>query len=484
VSTDSILPILAVVVVVALAANVALMAIVVVPLVRGRGPSPWRSSDPAGAAAGRASVGPYDRLLRVVGFGYLLTLLAVVGIAQPAPANEAAILGLIVVGGIAIVVLDDLLVGRVRPSARYAAEAIGATVVTAAFVALTGGAFSPFIVGLVLVVVATAPIVGSAATVAVVALSAAGLLVAAAVGTAGGLAAPGALALVAVYVSALALIAAISTVVASEQRRAHAAAVHLSEIDQLTSLFNRTRFFEALDREIERSRRSGRAFCLLMADLDDLKQVNDTFGHDAGDRYIRGVADAIRRSVRRLDVPARYAGDEFIVLLPETTLDGALVVAEKIRLGVAALTLETDGRLARSSVSIGVVVHPADGATADELVKSADRAMYASKRMGKDRVVSFEDQATRHRRRIPVVADRSTPAEPADRTDRPAPRAYAAGAPGPDAWAVAQDAPGDGQGDRPGSVVISIDADRPRAGASATGHAADEPLERHSPLDA
>lgn len=429
--TDTVLPLLLVVVVLALVANVVLMAMLVVPWVRARraaravAPRPGERTDPA--TGGRVVTATYDRLLRVVGFTYLFSLLAIVAIGHPWPAEEKTILLLLVVGGVVVIVVNDLLVGRVAGGIRYGLEALGALIVTSAFVAVTGGAFSPFAVGYVLVVVAIAPIVRPAATFALVALSVGGLLAAAAIGTAGGLAAPGAPVLVAVYVVALVLVAAISAVVAREQGRANDAAVRLSQIDQLTELFNRTRFFQSADREIERSRRSGRSFCLLMADLDDLKQVNDTFGHDAGDRYIGGVADVIRRSVRRLDVPARYAGDEFVVLLPETTIDGALVVAEKIRLGVAALTLETEGRLARSSVSIGVVAYPSDGGTADELVKSADRAMYSSKRMGKNRVVRFDDEGAPRRRRVPVVVD--GPSEGLARTDAPAALAYDAAAP-------------------------------------------------------
>ncbi len=479
--TDTLLPLLVVVVILALVANVVMLAMAVVPWLRARrtvraeAPRQAGRADPA--AGGDATTAPYDRLLRVVGFTYLVSLLAIVAIGHPWPAEEATILILLAVGGGIVIVVNDLLVGHLAEGVRYALEAFAATIVTSAFVAVTGGAFSPFIVGYVVVIVATASIVRPVATLALVALSVGGLLAAAAVGTAGGLAAQGAPVLVAVYVVAFVLVAAITAVVAREQGRARDAAVRLSQIDQLTELFNRTRFFQSADREIERSRRSGRSFCLLMADLDDLKQVNDTFGHDAGDRYIRGVAEAIRRSIRRLDVPARYAGDEFIVLLPETTIDGALVVAEKIRLGAAALTLETDGRLARSSVSIGVVAYPADGNTADELIKSADRAMYSSKRMGKDRVVRFDDEGTpRSRRRVPVVVDGPSRTDGPGRPDEAMVSAYGAGAPdagqgadprGVDAGRVDSSSP---RGGEVHAVVIPIDSERAaQAGPSAPG---------------
>jgi diguanylate cyclase (GGDEF)-like protein len=122
-----------------------------------------------------------------------------------------------------------------------------------------------------------------------------------------------------------------------------------------------------------------------MMDLDDLKAINDRLGHFQGDRVLRGVGEVIVAGVRRIDTAARLGGDEFVVLLPETDPTGAFVLAEKIRLGVNAMTIELPNR-SHPSISIGVVSYPGDGHTADELMISADNAMYASKRAGKDRV--------------------------------------------------------------------------------------------------
>jgi diguanylate cyclase (GGDEF)-like protein len=124
-----------------------------------------------------------------------------------------------------------------------------------------------------------------------------------------------------------------------------------------------------------------------MMDLDELKAINDKYGHFVGDRVLRGVADVIRAGVRRIDTAARYGGDEFVVLLPETDATGAYVLAEKIRMGAAELTLPGVG--VKTSLSIGVVNYPDDGRTSDELMISADQAMYASKRGGKNRVMGI-----------------------------------------------------------------------------------------------
>jgi two-component system cell cycle response regulator len=179
-------------------------------------------------------------------------------------------------------------------------------------------------------------------------------------------------------------------VIAREQRRTRDAAVRLSTIDPLTNLFNRGFFFAALEREIARSARSSRGFCLLMMDLDELKTINDRYGHFHGDRVLRGVGEVVQAGVRRIDTAARYGGDEFVVLLPETDPTGAYVVAEKIRIGVEAMPVELPDTEVAASLSIGVVSFPDDGTTADELMISADGAMYASKRSGKNRVTGVQ----------------------------------------------------------------------------------------------
>jgi diguanylate cyclase (GGDEF)-like protein len=188
----------------------------------------------------------------------------------------------------------------------------------------------------------------------------------------------------AVNLTGVYLLAYIGASVGREQRRTRDAAIRLSTVDPLTGLYNRSYFFAALEREIARGDRSGRSFCLVMLDLDDLKAVNDRFGHIAGDQVLRGVADIVRNGVRKIDTAARYGGDEFVALLPETDPTGGWVVAEKIRLTVAEQGLPSIDP--GPTVSVGVVSYPADGRSADALLVSADRAMYASKRGGKNKV--------------------------------------------------------------------------------------------------
>jgi diguanylate cyclase (GGDEF)-like protein len=123
--------------------------------------------------------------------------------------------------------------------------------------------------------------------------------------------------------------------------------------------------------------------------MDGLKLINDSLGHERGDAAIRGIAGVIRRSIRTVDSGYRYAGDEFVVLLPETDFGGAFVVAEKIRQGAEELAGAVTREEAPTTVSIGLVSHPEDGSTDEELMLAVDRAMYVAKASGKNQVSGY-----------------------------------------------------------------------------------------------
>jgi diguanylate cyclase (GGDEF)-like protein len=142
-----------------------------------------------------------------------------------------------------------------------------------------------------------------------------------------------------------------------------------------------------MEREIQRADRTERRFCLLMIDMDDLKPINDTFGHHYGDRMLRTIGEVIQSGIRTIDAAARYGGDEFVVLLPETDPTGGFVVAEKLRDSISKARVDANGRQVQTTVSIGVVAYPDDGENAEQLLMAADATMYESKRKGKNRVV-------------------------------------------------------------------------------------------------
>jgi diguanylate cyclase (GGDEF)-like protein len=163
--------------------------------------------------------------------------------------------------------------------------------------------------------------------------------------------------------------------------------------DPKTELANMKHWTEVANVEVERARRFQRPLSVLLADLDLLRDINNKQGHLVGDQMIRRVADAIRGALREYDVPARFGGDEFAILMPETTLSEAISVAERIRRAVEAIELRvSDGSIVAASVSIGAALFPANGRTASELLAAADRAVYQAKALGRNRVCAFSDQ--------------------------------------------------------------------------------------------
>jgi diguanylate cyclase (GGDEF)-like protein len=295
---------------------------------------------------------------------------------------------LLAIAGLFVLLVHDLLPPSSLGSAKFIVEGSVAITFATLLVLLTDGQDSPFFFTFPLIVGGAALVVSPRVTFALAAVASLGYIFAI---TSPGTTqlSPEALAKVGINLTALVLLAYVATVIASEQRRARDAAIRLSTVDPLTGLFNRTFFFAAVDREIARSARSNRGFCVLMMDLDELKTINDQHGHYFGDRVLNGVGEVIRSGVRKIDTAARYGGDEFVVLLPETDPTGAYVLAEKVRIGVTELDIPVSGVPLEASISVGVVSYPDDGRTSDELLISADQAMYASKRGGRNRVMGF-----------------------------------------------------------------------------------------------
>ena len=160
------------------------------------------------------------------------------------------------------------------------------------------------------------------------------------------------------------------------------ALVDATRIEPKTGLYNLRHFRKALAQELGRAGRFDRSVALLMLDVDHLREINTARGHLAGDRALKAVADALRSAIREYDVAARFGGDEFCVLLPETDLEGALAVAERMR-----ATVEESGAPGhRVTVSVGAVAHRGDGMTPDELIALADRAAYRAKFSGRNAV--------------------------------------------------------------------------------------------------
>lgn len=164
----------------------------------------------------------------------------------------------------------------------------------------------------------------------------------------------------------------------------------LSQRDGLTGLYNRKYFDDAFEYEWNRAIRNRTAVSLVMCDIDHFKRVNDTFGHLAGDAYLRLTAGVLKQVVRReTDIVARYGGEEFIVLIPDDSLENAVALAEQIRQRVENTALTFDGQTIRATVSLGVArVSPRPFEKKETIVSNADNAMYQAKSRGRNRVIA------------------------------------------------------------------------------------------------
>ncbi|HEY2796372.1 MAG TPA: sensor domain-containing diguanylate cyclase [Thermoanaerobaculia bacterium] len=180
-------------------------------------------------------------------------------------------------------------------------------------------------------------------------------------------------------------------VIAIESARSYDEAREQSIRDSLTGAYNHRHFQEVLQRELGRAERLGRPLTVLMLDIDDFKSINDRFGHPVGDAILQGIVAEIRNEVRGdMDLLARYGGDEFSVVLPETPPGEAVLVAERVRRRVdeRLFRMPDSGQMLRATVSIGVATYPDDAAEKADLVEKADAALYRAKRGGKNAVVT------------------------------------------------------------------------------------------------
>jgi diguanylate cyclase (GGDEF)-like protein/putative nucleotidyltransferase with HDIG domain len=167
-----------------------------------------------------------------------------------------------------------------------------------------------------------------------------------------------------------------------------------ARVDPKTGLFNARHFAAALNEELIRAERFERPLSLVMADLDLLRDINNTYGHLAGDAVLQGIAEIFRAQLRQYDVPARFGGEEFAILLPETAAEQAFEIADRIRRAVAGRTfdVETSSEPIRATVSIGVAAYPRDGSDANELIHQADLAVYRAKLQGRNRVLDASSE--------------------------------------------------------------------------------------------
>jgi diguanylate cyclase (GGDEF)-like protein len=176
--------------------------------------------------------------------------------------------------------------------------------------------------------------------------------------------------------------------IALENARLHRTVEQQALTDDLTGLANRRRFMQALGEEVRRGERFDTRFGIVLFDLDDFKQINDRYGHEAGDLVLQGVTSVIRSCLRDVDLAVRLGGEEFAVLVPEADLDGARLVAERIRSGLHETPTEVArGQQVVVTASFGLASYP-ENQTPLELLRAADTALYRAKAEGKDRTIA------------------------------------------------------------------------------------------------
>jgi diguanylate cyclase (GGDEF)-like protein len=253
----------------------------------------------------------------------------------------------------------------------------------------TGGLASPLLNAYLLVVIASALTLGKTLTLAQVALIGACYLFLdwqvggrnmAQLSFWGGFAAE---------LAPVVLVAYITTMFSADIRYGLNRAKLLSETDELTGLYNMRGFVVIANRLFAQAQRYEREASFLMVDSDSLKHVNDTHGHEAGNRLLQHLVKAMQGHLRATDVPARYGGDEFVIMLPDTPARGALEVAERIRNAVESSPFANDAGRVACTVSIGVATFPRDGRSLEALLARADRALYRAKESGRNRVAEF-----------------------------------------------------------------------------------------------
>ena len=166
----------------------------------------------------------------------------------------------------------------------------------------------------------------------------------------------------------------------------------MATLDRMTGLFIHHYFQERLVEEIKRAERTGNPLTLLMADLDHFKEVNDKYGHPQGDIVLKGIASIIHQNIRSFDIPSRYGGEEFAVILADTDISSASHIAERLRKKINEAVYKTDRGEIKIYISIGIAQYnPEIDLSSKDLIKRADTALYSAKAKGRNRVVPFEE---------------------------------------------------------------------------------------------
>jgi diguanylate cyclase (GGDEF)-like protein len=299
---------------------------------------------------------------------------------RPELAQEAAVLGTLVAFAAFVLVFRYAKPLAGQPRLKLTVEIFAMVAFLTGVLAFSGRELNPLVNLYLLPIITAALALGkypTALVMLVVCLCYLGLATAVGGGTLGPALATQAVGVLAPFV----LVAFLTTLLAENIQTAKQRIRALSDRDELTGLYNMRAFKRLAEREHDLASRSERPYSILMIDMEHLKSINDTYGHEAGNRAIRLVAEALQRLTRSTDLVARYGGDEFIVLLSNADKVTAEEVAQRIRNVVFSTTLEVDVKIVRVKVGVGAGTHPEDGNALALVMAVADRAMYKDKEL-------------------------------------------------------------------------------------------------------
>lgn len=309
----------------------------------------------------------------------LILVILFLFVTEPELAREGPVLGVLIgfAGFVLLFRYGGLFAGRT--GIKIAVEILVMVAFLTAVLSLAGGETSPLVNLYLLPIITAALALGKRATALVLVLVVGCYLLLATLAQGIEALDPLLVTRTAGVLSPFVLVAFLTTLLAENIRTAKARIRALSDHDELTGLYNMRAFGRLASREHELALRGEQPYSVLMVDTDQLKAINDTYGHDAGNRAIQLVGDALSRLTRSTDIVARFGGDEFIALLPDANKHAAEEVAQRVRNVVFSTTLEIDVKIVRVKAAVGVASFPEDGNNLQTVMTAADRAMYASK---------------------------------------------------------------------------------------------------------
>ncbi len=311
----------------------------------------------------------------------LVVLLVYLFAAQPALADPLIVIGALGAFAVAVLLLRYTPKLRAKLQLKITLEILVMIGMLTVVLSQIGGATSALVNLYLLPVIAAALVLGRRATVLVTTLVGLCYLLLATVGA--GVQAPDRV----VFAEALGvlvpfvLVAFLTRLLTENIRRANRRIRDLADRDELTNLLNIGAFMRLAERDHKKTARKEGTYSILLIDIDHLKQINDTYGHEAGNKALKVVAEALLRVTRSDDLVARFGGDEFITLLADSEVTAATDVAQRLRSVVYAATFEVNMDIVRVQVSVGVANYPIDAQALERVMAAADRAMYADKEL-------------------------------------------------------------------------------------------------------